>query len=110
MRKLISMGALALSLAGCATTGGAPATDVSSFIAQVQATTAAVCAFEPTAATVADIIGTISGPAGAGIAATASGIAAAICNAVAPPPASGRLRAAGPPTVAGVVIHGKFLR
>ena len=108
MRKLFLSGVFAMSLAGCATTGGVAPTDITSFIAQVQATTSAVCAFVPTAETVAGIIGAVTGPAGAGIVATASGIASAICSAVAPPKASGRLRAAQP-TVAGVAVHGRFL-
>jgi hypothetical protein len=98
---------LAASLAGCASTGGAPV-DVSSFIAQVQATTSAVCSFVPTAETVASIIGAVTGPSGAGIVATTNGIASAICDAVAPVKAAGKLRATIP-TVAGVTIHGKFL-
>lgn len=115
MRKFVlaALAASSIALGGCATTGGLAPTDITSFVAQVQATTSAVCSFVPTAETVASIISTLGGPAGAAIVGTANGIASAICAAVAPAApgkASSRLRAAGPPTVAGVVIHGKFLR
>ncbi len=110
MRNIIFAGvaAASISLGGCATLGTAP-TDITSFIGQIQATTAAVCAFVPTAETVASVIGAVGGPAGVGIVATANGIASAICAAVAPAKQAGRLRATVP-TVAGVVIHGKFLQ
>jgi hypothetical protein len=111
LRKLTlaAVAASSIALGGCATTGSAP-TDITSFVAQVQATTSAVCAFVPTAETVASIISTLGGPAGATIVGTANGIASAICAAVAPVKAAGKLhRAVAPPTVAGVVIHGKFL-
>ena len=104
MRKLFMSGVFALSLAGCSTlgSGGAPV-DLAGFIAQVQATTSAVCAFLPTAETVAGIIAT-----GNPIVTTAGAVANAICAAVAPAKA-GKLRAAQP-TVAGVAIHGRFIQ
>ncbi len=111
MRKFLiaASAAASIGLGGCATTGGVTSpTDITSFIAQVQATTSAVCSFVPTVETVASVIGAVTGPAGAGIVATANGIASAICSAVAPAKASGKLRAAQP-TVAGVAIHGRFL-
>ena len=103
-RSSILAGSVALSLAGCSTlgTGGAPL-DLTSFIAQVQATSSAVCSFLPTAETVASIIAT-----GNPIVTTANAVANAICAAVAPAKAAGKLRASQP-AVAGVAIHGKFL-
>jgi hypothetical protein len=89
-----------LSLGGCATTS--TPFDLNSFIAQVQTDTNAVCAFIPTAETVANIVAT-----GNPIVATAGAVANAICAAVAPPKTAGRLGATVP-TVAGVVVHGRF--
>jgi predicted small secreted protein len=95
--------AASLSLAGCATTGGA--IDITSLISEVQAGTNAACAFVPTAETVAGIIS-----AGNPIVSTASAIINAICAAVAPTKAGALRRAGAPPTVAGVVVHGKFTK
>ena len=92
-----------LAMGGCATMGGTPV-DLTSFVAQVQATTSAVCSFLPTAETVASIIAT-----GNPIVTTAGAVASAICAAVAPAKVAGKLKRATAPTVAGVAIHGKFL-
>jgi hypothetical protein len=104
MRKLLlaSSVALATSLGGCATTGGGGAFNLNSFIANVQADTNLVCAFIPTAETVANIFAT-----GDPIVTTATAVANAICAAVAPKTA-GALKRSTVPTVAGVVIHGRF--
>lgn len=94
--------AAALSLGGCASTGGGldPA-----FVDQVRAAATAACGFLPTAETVLGIIGTISGTGP--IAATVSGIANAICQAVT---AKAGARAGSPPMVNGIIIHGRFVR
>jgi hypothetical protein len=90
----------AMTLAGCATTG----TDNKNFLEQVRQAAVAVCGFLPAVDTVVAIVAT-----GNPIAATVAGLANAICAAVtALPPAEVR-RGAPPPTVAGVVIHGKFV-
>jgi hypothetical protein len=101
MKKILlaAAAAWAVSLGGCTTTG---TFDLATFVSQVQSTTNAVCAFIPTAETVANIVAT-----GNPIVATADAVANAICDAVRPK-TTGRLRAPGPPTVAGVVVHGRF--
>lgn len=67
----------ALGLAGCATGGSQPAEQLGNVVAQVQAIGVKLCAFEPTAATVAAILAT--GNPGVMM---AHNIAAAICAAV----------------------------
>ena len=101
MRKFLIGTSLAavMSFGGCATTSS---TDIAATIAQVQQIAVQICAFIPTAATVAGILAT-GNPA----VATASAAAAAICAAVTPAKAAGKLR--GVPTVSGVVIHGRFI-
>jgi hypothetical protein len=103
MRRLFLSSVFAVSLAGCATLGVTPV-DISSFVTQVQAITSTACSFLPTAETVASILAT-----GNPIVATANAVANAICAAVAPAKTAGKLSTTVP-TVAGVVIHGKFLR
>jgi hypothetical protein len=95
---------VALTLAGCATPGSPPGVNVN-FVEEVRKAAVAVCGFLPYADTVAAIIAT-----GNPIVLTVSSLANAICAAVtAIPPAQVR-RGASPPTVAGVIIHGKFVR
>jgi predicted small secreted protein len=112
MKKLLLSGVLAgtISLGGCSTLGGFGPTDIISFRDQVIATTEALCSFEPTLATIANLIIAITDPQ----LATVTGMADAICKAVKPIPAPAQLarRSAAPsaPTVAGVVIHGRFLK
>lgn len=104
MRKLLLSSVFAVTLAACSSMGGAPL-NLADFIAQVQATTSAVCSFLPTAETVANIVAT-----GNPIVTTAGAVANAICAAVVPAKQAARQnRTAAPPIVAGVVIHGKFL-
>lgn len=105
MRKLLlaASAAFAMSLGGCATTGNGTF-DLASFIASVQADTNLVCAFIPTAETVANIVST-----GNPIVATAGAVANAICAAVTPVKAAGKFGAVAP-TVAGVAIHGRFTK
>jgi hypothetical protein len=95
--------ASALMLGGCATTG----TNTQAVIEQARQAAVAVCGFLPTVDTVAAILA-----AGNPIYLTASGIANGICEAVksipAPDKLAGRRRAA--PVVAGVVIHGRFVK
>lgn len=105
MRKILLASAIALSLSGCATTGGNPP-DMNAIIAQIQQTTAQICSFVPTVETVAAIIAAGSGggatPAVVGVAS----IANAICAAVTKPAAARR----GVPTVNGVPVNGSFVR
>ena len=95
---------LFLTLGGCTTTGGV-SPDAKAFLEQVRQSAVAVCGFLPTIDTVAAIIAT-----GNPIVATVSGLANAICAAVTALPPVQLRRGAAPPTVAGVVIHGKFVR
>lgn len=109
MKALIPL-ALAFSLAGCAavgTTGSVSPTSLVTFEQDVQAAAVQACGFLPTAETVAGIIAT-----GNPIVSTAGAVANAICDAVLPAKAA---HAAGKPmaiipTVAGVIVHGKFVR
>lgn len=121
MKKAIALalaGPLALLLAGCDTS--TVTTTVSNIEAQVQADTALVCEFVPTAATIAALI-----PPAAVVVPEAASIANAICNAIkAAPPVvtqSARLRSlkAGMavnvavvqvPGVGAVPISGQFVK
>ncbi|MDE2106685.1 MAG: hypothetical protein KGL39_56235 [Patescibacteria group bacterium] len=94
-----------VGLAGCGLTN--PFTNQPISTADVQNAAVAACGFLPTASTVAQIISVASGGAGAGIVDTVEGVASAICAAVVPAKA-GRLR--GAPMVAGVTVHGKWVR
>lgn len=90
-----------LALGGCSTTGGLAGLSAAS----VQQLAVSICGYLPTAATVAAILA-----AGNPAINTIEAAASAICAAVAPvATASGKLRATTP-TVAGVVVHGRFVR
>jgi hypothetical protein len=112
MRKLLLAGACAgfISLGGCTTTGQF---DLTTFITQVQGATSQLCAFIPTAETVATILA-----AGDPLVATAGAVADAICKAFGPAPPkaslSARRLAAAPVTIVVngkvIEIHGKFTR
>jgi len=91
-----------LALGGCATTGGGQQSP-EDIVAQVQKTTAQICSFVPTAATVAALV---SGGNPTIVSATA--LAQAICAAVTRPKA--RAKGAAIPTVNGVAIEGRFIR
>lgn len=117
MKKLLLSAALVsmVSLGGCATIESAlpnlPA-EIATVTSQTQAIAAAVCAFEPTAATVGAVVASLF-PNGGAIDAMANAAADAICKAVtsmpvAPVAASATL---GPnfPMVNGVVIEGHFI-
>jgi hypothetical protein len=100
--------AASVGLGGCSTTGTPPITNINSFIAQVQSTAVAVCAFLPTAGTVAEII-TLGNP----LVSTVDQIVSSICTAVATtvvPPLAGTRFGIAPPTVLGVVVHGRFVK
>lgn len=106
MRNLALCLALSSALAGCATSdtgGGVPSIDPAA-ISQIQADAVQVCGFEPTAATVINIIAAI---AGAGpVASMVTNAADAICKAV-------TAKAARPghkPSYHGVTINGRFVR
>ncbi len=103
LRNTILAGSLALTLCGCATSGGV--TTIGGLdVKTIQSTAVAVCGFLPTAATVGNIIA-----AGNPILTTAEAIAEAICAAVSPAKAATR-HGGALPTVSGVVIKGKSLR
>jgi hypothetical protein len=99
MKKLLLIGALAFSLAGCVTAGQVTAT-----VKQVQDAAAGICSFVPTATTVANIFAS-----GNSTVQSVSSVASAICNAV-----TTRPLADGPgdrkPRVNGVVVRGRFIR
>jgi hypothetical protein len=110
MRKILTCGALALSVAlgSCGTTGGSVTITVNDVVAKVQAIAVKVCGFLPTASTVINIVS-----AGSPIAATAESIAQSICAAVSAVPKLGaRLSGAAPPVIMvnGVQVHGRFVR
>jgi len=95
-----------LSLGGCATTGSNVSENVSAVIEQVRQVAVATCGFLPTVETVAAIIS-----AGNPLVSGASAIATAICAAVSSiPPRTAGKRGGAVPTVAGVVVHGRFVR
>jgi len=103
LRRFIAAAGLALALAGCATSGGGSSVTPSAIVAEAQKIAVTTCSFLPTASTVMNIF--LSGNAALQ---TGEAIAAAICGAV------GRKSVqrgdASAPTVAGVVIHGRFVR
>ncbi len=95
-RRFSVLTVLAIAMAAC----NANTTQI---IDQVQAAAVAICAFEPTAATIAALI---SG----GVSAPASTIAAGICSAVtAAPKASAETAAPWVYPGTKVVIHGSFV-
>lgn len=117
MKSFIAITALALALAGCATSNPLPPSGpgllsplVSSGVIteetrtkarQVQATTKGICQYVPT---IASLISLLS----SGIGGTAAAIGATVCDAVTTAPlADGGGRLA---YVRGVRIHGKFVR
>jgi hypothetical protein len=102
LRRLILAAPLVgiLSLSGCATTGSN-----GQVIDQVRQVAVVTCGFLPTVETVAAIIS-----AGNPLISGVSTIASAICAAVTALPPVQLRRGAAPPTVAGVVIHGRFVR
>jgi hypothetical protein len=99
IRKFLLASTTALLLSGCATTGVlGPIT-----VANVQTLTISVCSFLPTAGTIENILlANVPGLT------TAQAIAQAICNALVP--AKSSRRGAAAPNVAGVPIHGRFVR
>ncbi len=96
MKKLHIAAALAaaITIGGCASGGG-------SSVSSIQQAAVIACGFLPTAKTVADILA-----AGNALVSTVDAVASAICAAVGTKNAR---RGGGVPTVAGVVIHGKFV-
>jgi hypothetical protein len=101
MRKSLFALVLALGVSGCAT-GKDPGIATADFLAKVRSTTEALCAFVPTAATVAGLFN---------VGFTAAGsVAAAICQAVLAAPRSGIGAKAkrSVPVVNGVPIRGYF--
>lgn len=104
MRKFMLALPLLATLAGCAT-GTSPAPTNVDIIKAVRDAAVATCGFLPDAVTVGNII-----LAGNPAFVTASAIATAICAAVNNLPKTAMRRGAAVPTVAGVPIHGRFVR
>ncbi len=109
LRKTILAAALssAVALGGCAdssifTGGPVTSTQITTVIAQAQKIAQTTCSFLPTASTIANIFAS-GNPA----LQTATEIANAICGALV---AKSARRSASPPSVAGVEIHGRFVR
>lgn len=94
-----------LTLGACSTLNNLPV-QITTAASQTQEIAKALCAFEPTVATVAGVIAALY-PNGGAIATVASGAASAICDAVTAKSAT--LRSAAVPTVAGVIIEGRFI-
>ncbi len=91
MRKFL----MSTMLAGTVALGGCSTTQITEFLGQVQADTAAACAFVPTVSTILAVAAAL-GFAPASIAGAAiQTVANAICSKV-PPPASARYRALSP--------------
>lgn len=110
MRFLAALALTAsLALGGCASTGAtgtgtAPNPTVTATITQVQNATVNLCAFVPTAATIAGIFAS-----GNSLVSSITQAAQLICNAVASHPAAAR-RGAFIPVVNGVRIQGHFVK
>lgn len=100
MRLRFHIGVAAILLAG-ATLAGCNEQQ----IAETQKTTQAVCAFVPTAASVAGILSALY-PAASAPVGVATQVASQICSAVT---AKSARRGGPPPTVAGVVVEGHFV-
>lgn len=97
---VVTLAGTALSLGACNVTTSDLLNNVATIEAQVQADSALVCQFIPTAATIAAFI-----PGGAAVVPEAASIASAICNAIAKAPpvttASARMRS----LKAGVAVN-----
>ena len=94
MRNFIALAATAAMLAGCAGTSA----QVTSEISNIQSTVAAICAVEPTAASIANLLSANV------VVGTVTEIASTICAAVNAPKASAKFKLSGVP--APVVIKG----
>lgn len=122
--KMIGMAALLLastSLGACTShgaIGGTPGTtdsttQVSQIVQQIQATAVQVCSFQPTIATVTNIIGTFT--SAGSVIGSVNDIAGQICSAISVPKSSRRGGAAPAFCTAGamgekcVAIHGKWV-
>jgi outer membrane murein-binding lipoprotein Lpp len=110
MKKILLATALCgtLVLGACASVQTAlnnlPA-QITTVTSETQAIATAVCAFEPTAATISGVVAALF-PAGGPINTVATGVAQAICNAVTAK--SGKYGGSAP-MVAGVLIEGHFV-
>jgi hypothetical protein len=92
----------ALALSGCGTVPG------SSTGSDVIAEAIKLCSYQPTAATVVNVIAAATNnPAIVGGVVTANSIASAICAAI---EAKSAMRLSGPAMVSGVPIRGRFVR
>lgn len=105
MKKLLIAPVLALALSGCATTGGGGS--LSSTITQIRDAARALCKFEPTVNTVAELLGAFGVPGVAAVPVISTKICAAVSlNPMTEGPRGGRTV----PKVDGVPIRGKFVR
>jgi len=109
MKKiLVVVLSAAIGLGGCATTGGITPQTVTNAITAIQTATTQACGFLPTAATVSGIVAALFGGGALATETAIADIATKICTAVAPVKAG---TAAGKTVrVAGVVVHGRFVR
>ncbi len=106
MKSLVLASVLALSLAGCATTGGPSPTEIEATVKKVKETTAKVCGYVPTTLTIGKIITTFTG--GGAFIDIARQVAGDICTAVTTAPlADGGTRHI---VVRGVVVKGSYVR
>ena len=94
-------------LSGCATVPANLTSQVTGAIQQAQTTAVAMCAYEPTAETVAQIA-TVLFPAGGPIATVALGVAKAICTSMTAKGAV--LKGNSLHFVKGVLIEGHFVK
>jgi hypothetical protein len=120
MRKILLSTALAstLFMGACSSLGTLPV-EIQTAVTQTQAIARAICAFEPTAATIGAVAASLF-PGGGAIDTVANGVAAAICAAVAGTPvpttpvpvsitaSSARGGAARGVSINGVPIEGRF--
>lgn len=121
MKKLLLTAFLGAALVGCSTTNGTPTIGgipITTIEQQVQTDVLQICAFVPTAQTIANVVTAAVGVPGLS---TAFAIATGICNAVTTAPAGSisasvsrarvmLKRGVAPPTYIGVPIYGSFVR
>jgi len=108
MRKYLIASVCAGSLlSGCSTVPTNLPAQVTGVIEQAQTTAVAVCAFEPTAETVAAIASALF-PAGGPIATVALGVAKAVCNAVTAK--SAKRKGGNLVFVKGILVEGHFVK
>jgi hypothetical protein len=104
-KTLITVLTGSIALAGCSSLPQLPA-EITTVTSETTAIAEAVCAFEPTAATISGVVASLF-PGGGAIDTVATGAAQAICQAVT---AKGfKLGSTSPPMVGGIAIEGHFV-